>query len=97
MRTTTRPNWKFVFGISDLGRLLGKSPVTFRGWEDRGFVDLPRDASGDRRLHCDDVRRVAEVARAAGRISQHRANLVAATMTLHEQIEIENNRKAKKR
>ena len=96
MRTTTRPNWSFVFGISDLGRLLGKSPVTLRGWEDRGFVDLPRDPSGDRRLHCGDVRRVAEVARAAGRISQRRADLVAASMTLLEQIEIENNRKARK-
>lgn len=97
MRTTTRPNWKFVFGISDLGKLLGKSPVTLRGWEDRGFVDLPRDASGDRKLTCADVRRVAEVARGASRISQHRADLVAATMTLHEQIEIENDRKARKK
>jgi predicted site-specific integrase-resolvase len=95
VRTTTRPNWSFVFTISDLGRLLGKSPVTLRGWEDRGFVDLPRDPSGDRKLSSHDVRRITEIARNAGRISQHRANLVAATMTLIEQIEAENNWKAK--
>lgn len=95
MRTTTRANWPFTFTISDLGRLLGKSPVTLRGWEDRGLVSIPRDQSGDRKLGCGDVRTIADQALALGRISRRRANLVHATMTLMEQIEAENDWKAK--
>lgn len=96
MRTTTAPNWRFAFTISDLGRLLCKSPVTLRGWESKGLVDLPRDGSGDRKLTCNDVRRVTGWALADHRISTHRANLVYATMTLIEQVEAENNHKVKR-
>lgn len=95
MRTTTRVNWRFTFTISDLGRLLGKSPVTLRGWEDRGLVDIPRDPSGDRKLACADIRAIADRAYELGRINRRRANLVYATMTLIEQIEAENNWRAK--
>jgi hypothetical protein len=95
MRTTTRVNWRFTFTISDLGRLLGKSPVTLRGWEDKGLVDIPRDQSGDRKLTCADIRTIADRAYELGRINRRRANLVHATMTLIEQIEAENNWKAK--
>jgi len=95
MRTTTRVNWRFTFTITDLGRLLGKSPVTLRGWEDKGLVDIPRDPSGDRKLGCEDIRKFADRAFQLGRINHRRANLVYATMTLMEQIESENNWKAK--
>lgn len=95
MRTTTRVNWRFTFTISDLGRLLGKSPVTLRGWEDRGLVSIPRDQSGDRKLTCEDIRKIADRAFELGRINHRRSNLVHATMTLIEQIEVENNWKAK--
>jgi hypothetical protein len=95
MRTTTRVNWKFTFTISDLGRMLGKSPVTLRGWDDRGLVDIPRDSSGDRKLACADIHTIADQAYELGRINRRRANLVHATMTLMEQIEAENNWKAK--
>ena len=96
MRTTTRVNWRFTFTNSDLGRLIGKSPVTLRGWEDKGLVAIPRDQSGDRKLGSQDVRTVADRAFELGRITRRRANLVHATMTLLEQIETENNWKAKK-
>lgn len=95
MRTTTRVNWRFTFTISDLGRLLGKSPVTLRGWEDRGLVSIPRDQSGDRKLGCEDIRTVADRAYELGRINRRRTDLVHATMTLIELIESENNWKAK--
>lgn len=95
MRTTTRVNWRFTFTISDLGRLLGKSPVTLRGWENRGLVDIPRDQSGDRKLGCTDIRTITDRAYELGRINRRRANLVYATMTMIEQIEAENNWKAK--
>lgn len=95
MRTTTRVNWRFDFTVSDLGRLIGKSPVTIRGWDDRGLVNIPRDQSGDRKLGCQDVRTVTDKALELGRITRRRANLVYATMTLVEQIEHENNWRAK--
>jgi hypothetical protein len=76
--------------------MLDKSPVTLRGWEDKGLVTIPRDQSGDRKLGCQDIRAVADTANGLNRISRRRANLVHATMTLLEQIETENNWKAKK-
>jgi hypothetical protein len=96
MRTTTRVNWRFSFTISDLGRLIGKSPVTLRGWEDKGLVTFPRDQSGDRKLRCQDVRTIAHRAFELNRISSRRLNLVLATITLLEQIEHENNWRVKK-
>ena len=95
MRTTTRVNWRFTFTISDLGRLIGKSPVTLRNWDDRGLVNIPRDSSGNRKLTCTDIREITDKAFDHKRINRRRANLVHATMTLMEQIEFENDKKAK--
>jgi hypothetical protein len=83
--------------------MLGKSPVTLRGWEDKGLVDIPREQSvnglppGDRKLECSDVRTIADRACELGRINHHRVNLVHATMTIMEQIEKENNRNWKEK
>src|SRR6266705_151141 len=97
MRTTTRANWRFTFGVSDVGRLLGKSPVTLRQWDDKGLINFQRIAgSRDRQVTTDGVRRIAHAARANGRISANRLNLVYATMTLLEEIEGSNNRKVKR-
>lgn len=76
--------------------MLGKSPVTLRGWEDRGLVAIPRDQSGDRKLGCKDIREVTAKAREHSRISSGRANLIYAAMTLLEEIEQANDRKVKK-
>lgn len=93
MRTTTDPsNWRFHFTVTDLGRYLGKSPVTLRGWERAGLVSIPRDGSGDRRLGTQDIRAIATTAFARKRINQRRLDLVAATMTLIESIERENEK-----
>ena len=96
MRTTTRVNWRFDFTISDLGRMLGKSPVTLRGWENKGLVTIPRDQSGDRKLGCKDIREITDTARLHSRISESRSNLIYAAMTLLEEIEQANNRKVQK-
>lgn len=93
MRTTTDPEgWRFHFTISELGRLLGKSPVTLRKWDRTGFVSIPRDQSGDRRLEVHDVRVIADTARQGGRITQNRYDLVSATMTLVGLLEKENEK-----
>lgn len=95
MQTTTRVNWRFTFTITDVGRMLGKSPVTLRGWEDKGLVTIPRDKSNDRKFRCKDVHIITDKAFELGCINRRRANLVHATMTMMEQIETDNNWKAK--
>ena len=75
--------------------MLGKSPVTLRGWENKGLVSIPRDQSGDRKLGCQDIRSITDTARLHKRIGDNRANLVYATLTLLEQIEQANDRKVK--
>jgi DNA-binding transcriptional MerR regulator len=91
-RTTTDPtNWKFHFTVTDLARFLGKSPVTLRHWERQGLVVFPRDSNGDRRLTCFEIRQMARIAKALGRITEDRLNLVEATITLLEQVERQNN------
>lgn len=96
MRTTTRTDWKFVFGISDLGKLLGKSPVTLRDWESKGLIDYPRDKSGDRVLTCDGVRQVTQFALSTGRIKDYRAHFIESIMTQMEFLEYLNNEKVKR-
>src|ERR1017187_6791818 len=97
MRTTTRTNWRFTFGVSDVGRLLGKSPVTLRQWDDKGLISFQRiPGSQDRQSTTDGVRRICGAARDHGRISASRYHLVCATMTLLEEIEGSNNRKVKR-
>lgn len=91
MRTTTDPaNWKFYFTITDLGRFLGKSPVTLRGWERKGFIQVTRDPSGDRKLNAREIAGIAKLAYDNKRISRRRRDLVCANMTLLEMIEQEN-------
>jgi hypothetical protein len=97
MRTTTRENWRFTFGVSDVGRLLGKSPVTLRQWDDKGIISFERiPGSQDRQVTAEGVRRMAGAARNHGRISAGRYHLVCATITLLEEIEGSNNRKVKR-
>lgn len=92
MKTTTdAKNWRFHFTVTDLARFLGKSPVTVRGWEQRGLIKLPRDDKGDRKLSADDVRDVAQTMRTVGRITEQRLRLVDATITMIQLIERENN------
>lgn len=85
--TTDAANWRFNFSISDLGRFLGKSPVTLREWERKDFITIPREDSGERRMATDHIRGITKIAHDAGRISKHRRNLVLAAMTVIELIE----------
>lgn len=79
----------FRFSISDLGCFLGKSPVTLRAWERKGFVSLPRIGS-TRALTAEQVRGVAQTAYDAGRISEERWLLINEALTLLGLIEEEN-------
>lgn len=81
----------FHFTITDLGRFLGKSPVTLRKWEAQGLVTYPRDDGGDRKLGVQDVAAVAQVAREARRITCHRQSLVNAALDALLAIEKENS------
>lgn len=81
----------FRFTITDLGRFLGKSPVTLRKWESQGFVRYPRDERGDRKLGASDVASVAQKAREARRISGHRQSLVLAALEALTALEEENS------
>lgn len=81
----------FHFTITDLGRFLGKSPVTLRKWEAQGFVSYPRDDGGDRKLGLQDVAAVAHTARQARRITCHRCALVLTALEALEALEKENS------
>lgn len=85
----TLSNGPFIFTITDLARFLGKSPVTLRGWERKGLLDLPR-VGDDRKLTAAEVREVAHIAKTAGRISKSRLDLIGAAVTLITIIEQEN-------
>lgn len=74
----TRP--KFRFTISDLGLMLGKSPVTIRGWERKGMLTLPR-IGANRALTIAQVREVAGTACEAGRITVDRRQIINEAMT----------------
>lgn len=80
----------FTFTVTDVARFLGKSAVTMRQWERQGLVSFPRDSGGDRKLSAAEVRAVARVARDLGRITEHRLQIVEATVTLLNIIEGEN-------
>lgn len=94
MRTISdAENWHFTFSITDLALLLGKSPVTLRSWERKGFVTMPRDSRGDRRFRSQDVRKIASKARDNRRINNNRYEIVIATMMLLDMVEKENREK----
>jgi hypothetical protein len=88
--TTDAKNWKFSFTVSEFARLLGKSPVTVRGWERKiPEFKLPRDGD-DRRLTCNDVRKYTNIVYSMKRITKTRLYLVEAVVTLLELVEKEN-------
>jgi hypothetical protein len=76
----------FEFSISDLGIFLGKSPVTIRGWERKGLVDIPRKGV-NRVLDTDEVRTIARAALRNERISERRYMLIAEALTSLRLIE----------
>lgn len=80
----------FYFTVTDLGRFIGKSPVTLRTWERQGLISLPRDQSGDRKLSVEDVRAAARRAKELGRINEQRLNIVEAAVTILSLVEKEN-------
>jgi len=82
---------KFSFTITDVARFIGKSPVTLRGWENKGLITFPRGSGGDRKFSLSEVRDVALSARGMKRISKDRLKLVEAAVTILELIEKENN------
>jgi hypothetical protein len=88
--STPLSNNKFIFTVTDLARFLGKSPVTLRGWDRQGLVQLPRDKGGDRKLGLEDVRTVTQVAYDLNRINKYRWQLINATLTMLMVIEREN-------
>ena len=91
MKTMSDPeNWGFVFTITDLGRFLGKSPVTLRGWEKNGIIKFPRSDSGDRKFTAADISKIAQIAYEKKRISLARRDLVKAAITLIELVERSN-------
>lgn len=85
-------NDKFYFTVTDLARMLNKSPVTIRSWERKGLISLPRDSGGDRKMSIEDIKEVAEIASDLGRIPQGRLELVSASLTLLSYIEKENGK-----
>ena len=87
---------RFHFTVTDLGRLLGKSPVTLRKWERDGLITVPRDSKGDRSVTVDDVRALAAKAQELGRISGFRLGMVRTVCFALEVIERE-NRNVRKR
>lgn len=80
----------FHFTITDLGRFLGKSPVTLRKWEAQGLVAYPRDDGGDRKLGLQDVAAVAQKAREARRITCARQALILTALDALVALEKEN-------
>ena len=72
---------RFHFTVTDVGRLLGKSAVTLRGWEHQGLIKFPRDGS-ERKFTCDDVIAAAEKAHKLKRITRNRLNLVKGAMAM---------------
>lgn len=78
---------KFSFTITDLSRLLGKSPVTLRGWERQGLISFPRNGRGDRRFTLEGVRTVLASSVVRERVDQDRIRLSEAAITLLEMVE----------
>jgi len=85
-------NDRFYFTVTDLARMLNKSPVTIRSWERKNLVSIPRDSGGDRKLSVEDVKRVAKLAKKLGRISETRLDLILSAMTLFSYIEEKNSK-----
>lgn len=78
---------KFSFTITDLGRILGKSPVTLRGWEHQGLISFPRNGRGDRQFTLDGLRQTLLSPVVRERVPDARLRLAEAAITLLELIE----------
>lgn len=78
---------KFSFTISDLGRILGKSPVTLRSWERQGLISYPRNGRGDRRFDLDGLRRTLREPIVIERVDEARIRMAEAAITILELIE----------
>jgi DNA-binding transcriptional MerR regulator len=83
---------KFYFTVTDLARMLNKSPVTVRSWERKGLISLPRDSGGDRKMSIEDVKDTARIAQQLGRIPETRLELIISALTLLSYIEKENGK-----
>jgi DNA-binding transcriptional MerR regulator len=82
-----RARSKFSFTISDLARILGKSPVTLRGWERQGLISFPRNGRGDRRFDLEGLRVVTRSSVVSERVDPDRIRLAEATVTMLELLE----------
>jgi hypothetical protein len=72
---------EFTFTITDVARLLGKSPVTLRGWERQKLIRFPREREGgDRKMTCMEVTVAAKKAHSMGRINLTRLQLIEGAM-----------------
>lgn len=80
---------KFSFTISDLARILGKSPVTLRGWERHGLISFPRNGRGDRRFDLASLRGVLDTSVVRERVAEDRIYLAEAAITILGLIENE--------
>lgn len=76
----------FTFTVTDAAIFLGKSPVTLRQWERKGFAQMPRLGT-DRQFTIDDLRYLAELAYIADRITKERYLVVQSTLNLLELAE----------
>jgi DNA-binding transcriptional MerR regulator len=83
---------KFYFTVTDLARMMNKSPVTVRSWERKGLISLPRDSGGDRKMSIEDVKHTATIAKQLGRIPESRLELIVSALTLLSYIEKENKK-----
>jgi len=83
---------KFYFTVTDLARMMNKSPVTVRSWERKGLISLPRDSGGDRKMSIEDVKNTATIAKQLGRIPESRLELIVSALTLLSYIEKENKK-----
>lgn len=82
---------EFTFTITDLARLLGKSPVTLRGWERQKLLRFPREKDeGDRKFTCDEIVIASRKARQLGRINDTRLQLIEGAMGTFKFIETAN-------
>lgn len=82
-------NRQLRFTVTDLSVILGKAPVTLRGWERKGHIVFPRNSKGDRSFHVEDIRQLLKNSWVQERIEPERVKLIEANLTLMELLECE--------
>lgn len=75
--------------ITDIAPILGKAPVTLRGWEREGFIKFRRNSKGDRRINIDELLEITKRAHRAGRIDDTRRDIITAVVSLIKVMERE--------